>query len=155
MHSASPSSQRYPVNHAVSRQHNAEDNGLFASKRLERGELILQLERPMLTALDINILGRACEWCFAFPEAASLDQWEENGAPRSSNGGCAGEQRLLEDKATIGQGKQEARQAPVKLRKCGGCSVVWFCRKVGLGTLFLVKRQEDFVLVCLCRFRIL
>ena len=125
-----PAPQRYLVNHTVPQQHNAEDNGLFARKKLEKGELILQLERPMLTALDIDILRRACEWCFAFTEPNSLSQ-QEGRKGEYLRIDTEQQQGLPEGKATTVQRKQEVKRTLVKLDRCGGCKVVWFCGKVG------------------------
>ena len=90
------------TSHAHSRPAGAAGNGLFAAKAFVAGDLVLRVEREVLSVIDSPALTTVCEACFL----TSVDEWVGGG----------------------GDGEGEGR---VELMKCGGCGVVRFCGKVG------------------------
>ena len=68
--SASKSHSGAGISHAYSSPACPAGTGLFAAKDFEAGELVLRLEREVVSVLDSGRLGVACEWCFLTEEDA-------------------------------------------------------------------------------------
>ena len=49
--------------HITARIIPSQGTGLFTSKRIEAGELVFKVERPLITVLDSARLRSCCEWC--------------------------------------------------------------------------------------------
>lgn len=47
--------------------------GLFITKDLKAGELVLRDKTPFVAVLDSSVLTKACSWCCLLTEEASLD----------------------------------------------------------------------------------
>lgn len=78
--------------------------GIFATRSLDTTDALISIERPLIAALDAAIQDDTCYQCLRRSGDVSPD-------------------------AQLGfQSPQEVK--PVKLSRCAGCKMVWYCAKV-------------------------
>lgn len=95
--------------HAIVKQSPTAGLGLFATKDLEPGHLIFELDRALVGTLDTALLGEHCSNCYIQAGAIDPHATQSDDFSKLRNGMEIGG-------ATI--------------RECSGCSLLAFCGKV-------------------------
>ena len=108
-----------PISHAYPQASGPAGTGLFASKDLSDGDLVLSILRPLVCVPDTPRLKETCSWCFLHVERIDAPTEDEHWAQVMG--------LSLEEYLTW---TEPGKMDQPKLMKCGGCGVVRFCGEV-------------------------